>query len=269
MYKITSKKIILILLILLILIFLHYIKVLQPLENLALSITRPVSVKFYQTSSFVKSRYTNYSETKDQALEIKELKTEINELIVENAQLRVAKEENQKLREYLDFLKRHEYNYVLANIISQGVSIDPQASEGSLVIDRGERHGLISGLLVVDQAGIVIGKIKNVKSESAEIILITSDECRLAASIYGSDKTSGVVEGRLGLTMIMDFIPQSENIVSNDLVITSGLEENIPKGLAIGRVAGVDSSSSEIWQEASIEPLLNFDDLTIVSVLVP
>jgi cell shape-determining protein MreC len=93
----------------------------------------------------------------------------------------------------------------------------------------------------------------------------------LAAAVQGQNdqKTSGVVEGDLGLTIKMDFIPQAEKIKVDDIVVTSGLEKNIPRGLVIGKIIQVNSDSNEIWQKATVESLMNLEDLTIVSILPP
>ncbi|HMB66239.1 MAG TPA: rod shape-determining protein MreC, partial [Patescibacteria group bacterium] len=172
-------------------------------------------------------------------------------------------------REYLDFLKEKKYEHILANIVSQGVSIDPQEKNAHIVIDKGGNHGIESGLLVVNEQGVAIGKIGRVKPESAELILVTNNEAKLACSIQNSDKTSGVVEGRLGLTMEMNLIPQSEKVSPGNMVVTSGLEKDIPRGLVVGKVIEVDNSKNEVWQQATVEPLVDFDNLTVVSVLVP
>jgi rod shape-determining protein MreC len=79
----------------------------------------------------------------------------------------------------------------------------------------------------------------------------------------------GITEGDLGLTIKMNFIPQSDTINLDDTVITSGLGGNIPRGLVIGKVSQVNNRSNEIWQDVSIEPLINLNSLTIVSVLIP
>ncbi|NCQ16170.1 rod shape-determining protein MreC, partial [Candidatus Falkowbacteria bacterium] len=54
-----------------------------------------------------------------------------------------------------------------------------------------------------------------------------------------------------------------------DLVATSGLEENIKRGLVVGRVAQVAKENNQVWQSAVIEPLLSLDNLTLVAILLP
>ena len=67
----------------------------------------------------------------------------------------------------------------------------------------------------------------------------------------------------------MNYIPQSEKINNNDVVITSGLGGNIPRGLVVGKVSQINNRSNEIWQDVNIEPLFNINTLTIVTVLIP
>ncbi|MBU0619941.1 rod shape-determining protein MreC, partial [Patescibacteria group bacterium] len=83
----------------------------------------------------------------------------------------------------------------------------------------------------------------------------------------GEDVTMGIIEGEFGLTIKMDFIPQNKRINNEDIVITSGLEKNIPKGLVIGKITRINKNNNEVWQNAIIEPLADLDNLIIVSVL--
>ena len=158
----------------------------------------------------------------------------------------------------------------MANIISRG------EGNQSVVIDKGFRDGLVPGLAVVSSTalgtssqGVIIGKIINIKEQIAEVYLVTNRNSKLAASILGENKTSGIASGELGLTIKMDFIPQTENIKAGDIVATSGLEPSIPRGLVIGRVTKVNKENNEVWQTAVIEPLVSLNALSIVSILLP
>ena len=71
------------------------------------------------------------------------------------------------------------------------------------------------------------------------------------------------------LTVNMVFISQTEKIEIGNIVVASGLEKNIPRGLVIGRVSKVEKESNELWQSAVIEPIANLDELIIISVLLP
>ncbi len=269
MLKFNFRKILIVLAVVLSLVFLHYMNVLNPVERLVLNLTQPVSENLYKLGSSIKNTYSRQLETRDKTEEIEELRSRANQLLAENAKLRTVKEENRILRSYLDFLDEDEYGYVLANVVSQEVAINPQAEQANMVIDRGSRDGVEPGLLVVNDEGLVVGKVSKVGPSSSGIALVTSDDCQIASSIQNPERTSGVVEGRLGLTMDMNFIPQSEEVSIGDLVLTSGLERRIPKGMVIGEVIEVDSSRNEVWQKAIIESPVDFSGLSVVSVLIP
>ncbi len=104
---------------------------------------------------------------------------------------------------------------------------------------------------------------------SARACLTTSADCQLAAAIINGSRTIGLSEGELGLTIKMNYIPQMEKISPEDIVITSGLGDSIPRGLVIGRVSQVNNQSNEIWQDVTIEPVASLHDLTVVSVVLP
>ena len=158
--------------------------------------------------------------------------------------------------------------YLISDVVSRS-GFDSSRPNQTLIIGKGERDGLRPGLAVLGGRGIVIGKIVSTKDHLSEICLTVNPECKLAAAIQNEDKTSGIAQGDLGLTIKMSFIPQTKKIEEGDTVITSGLEQDIPKGLVIGSVSQVHKENNELWQNAIIEPLIDFNDMTIVSVLLP
>ena len=277
MFKIKTKNnIILFIAVIGLLIFLHFIKVLSPLENITARAISPIAGQLYSVSSSLRLALSERADKEELLATLKDLQAEINQIKAENARLKSIEEENKKLRQYLKFSTKNEFNYILTNVISRGMFADPVSGQQSLIIDKGAADALASGLAVVNSEGIIVGKIAEVKENTAKIYLSTGSNCKLAAAIQegqeqpGSvNKTVGIAEGELGLTIRMNFIPQAEEIKVGDTAVTSGLEKNIPAGLVIGKIVEVDKTSNEVWQRATIEPLINLDELTIVSVLRP
>lgn len=250
------------------LIFLHFTKILLPAESLAIKSLRPIFSKFYSASSYFRNTYNAQADKRDLADENKKLLEQINDLIVKNSRLEELENENDTLRSHLNFLKESQAGYVMSNIISSGV-FNVSGSGQIFVINKGKKDGFKNGLAVVSSQGIIVGKIINTKDNISEVCLTTSQKCKLAATIQNQDKTTGIAEGDFGLTIKMWFIPQTKEIKIGDTVITSGLEENIPRGLVIGAVSKVNKENNELWQTATIEPMLDLESLTIVSVLLP
>lgn len=277
MLKLSMKKYLVLGVVIILLIFLHYVKLLTPFESFLNKSLKPVFGGFYSLSANINKAYSAGTAKKDLAAELKQAEEKINQLTAKNAGLRFLEEENLALRKQLNFLSKAKRRYLMANIISRGelTGSSGQGSE-SVVINKGSRDGLSAGLAVTSSTalgtssqGVIIGKIAEVKEEIAEVHLITNRNSKLAASILGEEKTSGIASGDLGLTVKMDFIPQTENIKTGDIVATSGLELKIPRGLVIGRVTKVNKENNEVWQSAAIEPLIDLNNLIIVSVLLP
>lgn len=274
MLKLNIKKYFVLAVVIMLLIVLHYIKLLKPIESFLAKGLKPIFSGFYSLSARLDKIYSTETLKRDLADELKQAEERINQLTAENTNLRFLEEENSVLRKHLNFLRKDNQRYLIANIISRDVLTG--SSGQSVVIDKGSRDGLSAGLAVLSSTvlgtssqGIIIGKVADVREEIAEVYLVTNKNSKLAVSLLGESKTSGIASGELGLTIKMDFIPQTENIKAGDIVATSGLEPGIPRGLVIGRVTKVSKENNEVWQTATIEPLVDLDSLAIVSILLP
>ncbi|KKQ61605.1 MAG: Cell shape-determining protein MreC, partial [Parcubacteria group bacterium GW2011_GWE2_38_18] len=252
--------------VIMLLIFLHFSKIILPLESFILKSLSPLLNGMYQTSSKIKSSYDQQTDKRDLSAIVEQQNVELNQLISENSRLKSLEDENKTLRSYLKFLSTKEKNYAMANVISSGgIDINSQ----TVLLDKGTKDGLYSGLAVLSSEGNIVGKIINAKENISEICLVNASRCQLAAAIQNKDKTVGIAQGDLGLTIKMEFIPQSAEIKVGDIIISSGLEKSIPRGLVIGQISQVKKESNELWQSARIESLTNLEDLVVVSVLLP
>lgn len=269
MGKIELKKTLNIIAVVALLIFLHFTNILQPAENAIIFVLNPIGSKLYSFSSSIRSYYNQSKENKNLVNEVDILEKEINKILSENARLKLLEKENKSLREYLSFFDNHNYNFKLANIISYGDINSAEQKRTIFVIDKGANDGISVGFPVVDENGVIVGKISKVEDKISEVSLTTNPFCKLAATTNKIDQARGLTEGNLGLTINMNYISQEDNIEVNDIVITSGLDEKVPAGLLIGRVIKVERKSNDVWQSAVIEPLVDAENLNIVSVIIP
>lgn len=267
MYKINTKKYTWVIAVIVLLIFLHYIRILSPIERTVVKIFNPVLSSFYSAGSYFRITYNEQTDKRDFISTINELESSIVNLTVENARLKSLEEENQVLREYLKFSKENNTSFVLGSVVAHK-RLDSNNLDQNIIINKGLSDGVEIGAGVMS-GGTIIGQVVESQSNLSEICLITNRNCKLAAKVQNTDKTSGIIRGELGLTIKMEFIPQTDVIEIGDTVVTSGLEEKIPRGLVIGEVTEVNKESNELWQSATIDPLINMDDLVIVSVLTP
>jgi rod shape-determining protein MreC len=267
--KLQIKKILSYAAVIGLLVFLYSIGALKIFENAAAKAMNPLLSVSQNFGVSLGMRFGGNETKEELKTENEDLKKEIAKLIEENAGYKILEEENSLLRESLGFLSRNKYKYLMANVISRGEVGDLSGHTEAIIIDKGGRDGLKDGLAVIDDKGIMVGKIAAVKDNSSLVYLVNNSQCKIAVSALNDKNTSGVIEGELGLTTKMSFIPQNKQISPGDIIVTSGLEEYIPRGLVIGSVKTVNKESNDLWQWAEIEPMIDPDNLIIASVLIP
>jgi len=262
------KPIIAFIVVFILLLFLHGIGLLRPLENALVWLSKPVAARLHDWGANFNRNYSERRAKTDLNVQVAALQGEVAKLTVGQANCQDLSVENQKLRGQLQFLNVNDYRAVSAAIIAQDANSQGEGHQ-DIIINRGAKDGLRVGLAVVGSDGTVVGKITAVKDLTAQTCLVTSPNCKLAAAIQNETRTVGVTDGNLGLTVKMDYIPPAEKITVGDIVISSGLGGSIPRGLVIGRIKSISNPSNEVWQSAMIEPLENFNDLTVVAVIIP
>ncbi|MFH1766990.1 MAG: rod shape-determining protein MreC [Patescibacteria group bacterium] len=247
-----------------VIIILHLGGVLKPVENSILILLSPVQRAFYHLGLEVFDPDNSLDPGQLKAKN-EELEEKIAELTIENTRLLSAVANSAIIEQELDFLSEKQTRGLIAHIISKSAD----GFENVVVIDKGSSDRIEPGLPVVANEGIIVGKILSVTANSAKVLLLTDGQSRLAASIQNENRSPGVAIGQHGLTLEMELIPQDEEISINQIVITSGAEENIPADLVIGTIDSIHSGKEELFQSASISLIIPYNRLTIVMVLLP
>jgi rod shape-determining protein MreC len=118
---------------------------------------------------------------------------------------------------------------------------------------------------VVTEQGLV-GRIAAVTAGAARVQLITDPASSVNVSLEDS-RAQAVLQGSLTGDLSLDMIPQSAAVQAGDVVLTSGLGGNYPANIMIGQVTGVRSRDNDLFQKASVQPLVDFTQLEIVLVI--
>ncbi len=197
--------------------------------------------------------------------QLRVLEEQRNALAGNQEELARLQKENVELRESLAFVRRRGVAYVSAGIIARA----PEGVTTRFVIDRGTTDGIRVGLAVSSGDGILVGKVVSVTTASATVSAITDRGSATAASLLNDTRTIGIAKGINGGLMQVEYIPHDELIRVNDLVVTSGLEVDVPDGLLVGIVNAVQSEPTSAFQQALVEPLADVRRLYSVTVLIP
>lgn len=188
-------------------------------------------------------------------------------LIYENSLLKEAQRENEILRKQLRFS-----NYICSNEecldwkMGQVIGRNSDNYGEYLTIDLGKRQGVKEKLAVTISGGILIGKITEVFDNSSRVMLITNPKS-VVNSITKTTRANGIIKGSYATGVRLEMINQNERIFENDIVITSGLEEEIPKGLIIGKIYKIEESANEIFKQASVNLFADFGYIEKVFVV--
>jgi len=216
----------------------------------------------YKSSNSAKNflgRWTNY---RDFFEENQQCSRKISILAVNQSELKELKEENQILRAQLNFLKE-EKKYVNAEIIGK----IPDSSINILIINKGSDDGVDNDAAVISGNGVLIGKIVKVKGKTSWVRILTDNQSKIAATVLNSGKTIGIVKGEYNLRLKLIMVPLTEKIQVGDQVVSSAIENGVPKGLAIGQIESIEKELFQPFQTAVIKPWLDFNKINIVAVL--
>jgi rod shape-determining protein MreC len=198
------------------------------------------------------SNWAFWSNTSDRitAKELEQLYKIRDSLAIDKAEYESFIERINQLEALLAFSERTTNTTITTSIISRALD-----GSNRFTIDAGKRSGVAQGQAVIVGDGILIGKVSEVSEYTSTVTALQHRESAVATSLLNETHTIGIVEGGTGNLLTMSFIPDSEQISPNDLVVTSGLEDGIPSGLVVGIVNVVMADKDSPFQEAIVEPM--------------
>lgn len=170
--------------------------------------------------------------------------------------------EIQELRSLIGYQSRTAKKGTAARVIARDTP-----EESLVTIDQGANNGIQKGSAVIIGDGILFGIIDFVAPTFSTVRLTEDPKSTIPATILGTQTTIGLVSGREGALLAMEYIPQNAKIASNDIVVTSGLEGRLPQGIVIGTVTSIIPSLSAPFVTATISPVHDAREWTAVLVL--
>src|SRR6476660_8905833 len=192
------------------------------------------------------------------------LRVENRSLKATNQALRDVEHEVNRLRHALNYRERSVFKLVAAEVIAR----DSSSWWRTLTINRGKKDAIETDMPVVTDVGLV-GKTTTV-SDTISIVLLVSDEnCRIAASVEGS-REQGIVSGERvtgALTPFLDlnFLSKQADLKPGQKVYTSGVGGVFPSGLFIGAVKSF--RVRELDGQAQLTPAVELSHLEDVFVV--
>ncbi len=161
-------------------------------------------------------------------------------------------------------LQYRKYNYHSARVVANSVS----APNNYIVLARGSKQQLRSGMGVVDAQNAVVGIITEVTEDYAVVMSLLHKDSHISGKLLKGGETGTLIwDGKEPNLITLTNIPKSAKIAMGDSVITSGFSTTFPKGIMIGRVEGVYTESSSNYYKVKFITAANFYNLQHVYVI--
>ncbi len=247
----------------------HYTSRTRPeiskLEGIWRDVLSPFQWAFSRTGRFFQDQVDEMNRWRS----LKERNDELEELVfqlqAEVFKLRNYERENEWLREALDFKDEGEHDLLVAEVIGRS----PSNWESTIVLNKGQAHGVTSGLAVVTNEGIVGTVISS--SHFTSTVLLIVDAQSATGGLVQSNGDLVLVEGRqMDLNGLAAKPLGRDTVVEvGDVIVTSGLSRIYPKNLPIGEVVAVESRQYDLSFSAILRPYVDFTRLEYVLIVMP
>lgn len=251
--------------ILILLIIFHYLGWLRFVENGLRALNIPLLSRVHAFSIKVGNDYKFFKDKESFFKAYGECSAELEKQNTDRATVTLLTEENNELREQLQFKQKKREELVIAEVVGKEVSGTNQV----LIINKGATDGIAVNFPVVVSEGVLVGKIIKTEKNTSLVRLINDSQSKVAATILNQDHSLGILEGGYGISLRLNLVPRNEKVLAGNQIVTSGLEPTIPRGLLIGAVTEVENEPYKPFQQAIIAPTADVSKLFIVSVIVP
>ncbi len=205
-----------------------------------------------------------------------DLQSELEGLRGRVVQLEEADQENQRLKELLDFREAPIFPAGSEFVVARVIGRSPTRWQEWVHIDKGSADGLKLNQPVVGATNAtgdslsgkgLVGKVVGVSDHAAQIQLITDPESSVAALIQQSRARGIVVVPEAG-RLVMDYVERDQRVEAKQIVETSGFGEVYPKGIPVGVVQTVGEEDVNVYKQIEIRPFVDFGVLEEVMVVI-
>ena len=239
----------------------------NPVANFVNFITTPVRNGISAVTNWAEERYSD-------AFELEQMKTELADLKKENAELQA------KIREAEAAIQENERLYNLLELTPKGKEFTKEAAmvtarstsnwESTLTLSKGSAQGIAVDDCVVDEYWNLVGTVAEVGENWCTVRTLIDANTEMGGQL---SRTGGaaILEGDLALMgqgkLKLTYLPENSQLMSGDLVTTSGRGGVYPSGLVAGHVEEVRTDVSGMTDYAVIVPETDLDSLKQVFVI--
>ena len=191
--------------------------------------------------------------------QIDQLKSQINSL-------------EQNLSDYNELLKLYQlsekysgYDMTGARIISK----DPGNWYNRFTINKGSRDGILPGMNVVADNGLVGIVIST--SPSSSVVRSIIDDSSSVSGMLSKNYNTCIVSGDLTLVdsnlLDVELLSDNTSIADGDEVVTSYISDKFLPGILIGYISKISDTEADLSKHAQLTPAVDFEHLSNVLII--
>lgn len=229
---------------------------------------RPIQGALDGVAASIASVATAVAEIDRLRLDNAALRDENDRMRIESALNDEIRRENEQLTALLQLRAGFEHETVAAIVTFR----ESSPFRRVIGLDKGSEDGITVGDVVIAAGGALAGRVTQVGSHSATVVLLTDGTSTVIGQLVSTAATGQVV-GQLGGVLVMSEIDSAERIDLGVEVVTAGIElgggvrSPYPRGLLIGQIIDVRRDANSVVQTAYLQPGANLDRLEYVLVI--
>ncbi len=196
-----------------------------------------------------------------------DLRAQVADLEQQLRQAQKAQEENQRLRRLLELQsQRQDLKTVSARVAER--SVDNWSS--TLTLNQGTGAGIAIGNCAIDEYGDLVGVVTDAGLNWCTVTTVLDTSSAIGAKVFRTEQVA-VAQGQLSLMgqgqLSLTYLENAGDLISGDLVVTSGLGGYYPAGLTIGTVEELRTGADGLTQYAVVTPKAAVTSLTQVFLI--
>ena len=196
-----------------------------------------------------------------------ELRAQVADLEQQLRQAQKAQEENARLRSLLELESQRQDLKTVSARVSQRSVINWSST---LTLNQGTSAGIAIGSCAIDQYGDLVGVVTDAGLNWCTVTTVLDTSSTIGAKVFRTEQVA-VAQGQLSLMsqgqLSLTYLENAGELISGDLVVTSGLGGYYPAGLTIGTIEELRTDADGLTQYAVVTPKAAIDSLTQVFLI--
>ncbi len=238
----------------------------DPIKNTLNTLTVPFRYAASSISDAMDGFSGYFKAIEDYQAENESLRAENESLRAEISDGEAAREENARLRRYLEMKEKYS-SFKLTEALIIGKEGEGHAT--FFTLNKGKNDGVDVGMAVMVAEGLV-GSVCDAGDTWSRVRVLNEASASAGAYIHRSGEV-GVLSGDIVYKdtghCTLKYLSEEADVEVGDLVYTSGEGSVYPGGIFIGVVTGVDTDGFSRTKTATVECAVKLDELKYVVVI--